>query len=315
MTLTQKIFWLVGLGLLFLGVLLELQTGFVSAHWRNPLSQTVLWQIRLPCSLTAIIAGASLALSGCVYQAVLQNPLAEPYLLGISSGAALGAAVAITLGITWVAGPALMMALVVLLLVFGLAQATQRFSNTNLILAGIVLGSLANALVLLLIKFSGNHSKSILFWLLGDISILSYTKLALMGAILLGVFLILWKSSRALNLFVLKESEIQLLGVALTPLKIFLLFLASILVAMTVANVGIIGFLGLIVPHLVRGFTGGQHEKLLPGAMLGGALMLLYTDWIVHWPLWPETLPVGLVTAFLGAPIFFFILLRKSRHA
>ncbi|MFD5556463.1 FecCD family ABC transporter permease [Streptomyces sp. NPDC127068] len=279
----------------------------------------IVWNLRLPRVLLAAVVGAGLAAVGVTLQATVRNPLADPYVLGVSAGAGLMAAVVITLGSVAVAGlstsaAAFVGALVATIAVLGLSRRAGRVIPSRLILAGVTLSYLFSGATSFVIFRSANAdaAHSVLFWLLGSLSASSWSNLSLPAAAVLiaGSYLIL--QTRTLNALAAGDDAALSLGVSVHRARIQLLIVASLLTGVLVAVSGGIGFVGLIVPHLVRLVVGPDHRRLLPIAMLLGAIYLVAVDLLCRIVVRPEELPIGIVTALLGAPVFLWLLRRSE---
>lgn len=279
------------------------------------LFKMILIDIRLPRLVLAMVVGGGLAISGCTMQALFRNPLAEPGLLGISSGAALGAVSAIVLGshgILTVSGSAFVGALVAIFIAW---QLGQRFSYiAGLLLAGIAINAIAGSLTGLLTYFASNDQlRSITFWQMGSLAQADWPMLSwLAPTVLLFCCLIFWEW-RALNVLLLGERESSLLGFNLPALKCRFIFYTACIVGLIVAACGIIGFVGLIVPHLIRMVFGPNHRILLPVSLLSGALLVLLSDLVARLIILPAELPIGLVTSLIGGPFFILLLFSRRR--
>lgn len=287
--------------------------------WWNALSHpdspdgALLWQLRLPRALAAWVVGAMLALSGCLMQVLLRNPLADPYILGVSGGAAFAALAGMTVGVAAVLIPvlALLGAFLSILIVFGLARGTGPWSGTRLLLTGVVTAAGWAALISLVLATSSDNSlRGMLFWLMGDFS---YARLPgwAVAVLLLGLALTLGMA-RSLNVLAMGETTASLLGESTRTLLWTLYGLASLLTAAAVAVAGTIGFVGLIVPHLVRLASGSDHRILIPASALFGGAFLVFSDTVARTVLAPRQLPVGVITALLGVPLF-LVLLNRAR--
>ena len=273
----------------------------------------LLWQLRLPRALAAWVVGAMLALAGCLMQVLLRNPLADPYILGVSGGAAFAALAGMTLGVAAALVPvlALLGAFASILIVFGLARGSGPWSGTRLLLTGVVTAAGWAALIsMVLATGSDNSLRGMLFWLMGDFSYASLPVWAV-AALLLGLALTLGMA-RSLNVLAMGETTASLLGESTRKLLWFLYALASLLTAAAVAVAGTIGFVGLIVPHLVRLVTGSDHRLLIPASALFGGSFLVFSDTLARTVMAPRQLPVGVVTALLGVPLF-LVLLNRAR--
>ncbi|MDT8322304.1 MAG: iron ABC transporter permease [Xanthomonadales bacterium] len=305
-----------------LGIAIAAGVGSVPLSWvqwlaalRDPGSEhgELVWRLRLPRATAAWTVGALLALSGCLMQVLLRNPLADPYILGVSGGASFAALLGMTIGLGTSFLPALAWggALLSILIVFTLARGEGPWSGTRLLLTGVVTASGWAALISLLLSLGPDSSlRGMLFWLLGD---LSYTRLPLWAPVLLTVvFLACYGMARSLNVLAMGETTARLLGEPTHKLLWIVYLLASVLTATAVSIAGNIGFVGLIVPHLMRLIVGSDHRILLPAAALFGGLFLVASDTLARTVLAPRQLPVGVVTALLGVPLFLLLLNRAK---
>jgi iron complex transport system permease protein len=273
----------------------------------------LVWRLRLPRAAAAWTVGALLSLSGCLMQVLLRNPLADPYILGVSGGASFAALLGMTLGVTAAMLPALAWAgaLVSILVVFGLARGEGPWSGTRLLLTGVVTASGWAALISLLLTLGPDGSlRGMLFWLIGDLSYASLPAWAV--AILVIIFLLCMGMARSLNVLAMGETTARLLGEPTRKLLWVVYLLASVLTATAVSIAGNIGFVGLIVPHLMRLLVGSDHRVLFPAAAMFGGLFLVLSDTLARTALAPRQLPVGVVTALLGVPLF-LLLLNRAR--
>lgn len=316
--------WLLALTLALLGaVLLSLQLGAVSVGvevlWRpvSALEQQVFWQLRLPRTLLAVLVGASLALSGAVLQVLLHNPLAEPGLIGISSGASLAAVLTMSLSASlgfalpyWsLSLAAFVGALIVTLLLLALAR--RRLGPGALLLFGVAIGILANAILTWLLYLADDASlRSFLFWMMGSLGH-GQTLSWVWWLPALATLVWLMGQGRRLDLLALGGHRAQLLGLNVRRLQPQLVLAVCLLTAFSVAMAGPIGFVGLVVPHLLRLLAGGKQDFLLPASVLAGAAVLTLADVIARNLLSVGEVPIGAVTATLGAPIFIWLLVRR----
>ena len=283
----------------------------------------ILLDIRLPRVLLAGLVGASLAAAGGAFQTLFRNPMADPYVLGVSSGGALGAAVGFILLTAPGDGPAAVAraagfglvpvcafagAVAAVALVRRLAQVRGRLPVTTLLLAGVAVAALLGALVSLLVYLSGERLRPLVFWLLGSLSGAGWREVAVAACAAAAGLGILVAQSRALNALWLGEEAAYHLGVDVEAVKRRLLVAGSLLTATAVSVSGVIGFVGLMVPHAVRLLVGGDHRVLLPGSVLAGAAVLIACDTVARVVLAPAELPVGVVTALVGAPCFLYLL-------
>lgn len=275
--------------------------------------------LRLPRAVLAAMVGGALAASGATFQALLRNPLAEPYILGISGGAAVGAVFAIALlgvaasgGI--VAVCALAGAVVAILLVFRIAAVVGRALDTRiLLLAGVVVGAFFNACILLALTFADADAfRSAIFWMMGSFSGATWKSIALLGAAMLPAFAVLLALARPLNLLSVGEETAAYLGTRVERTKLLAYGTASLLTASAVAVSGVIGFVGLVIPHVVRMLWGADHRFLLPASALAGAAFVVLADTLARTAAAPTELPVGVVTAFVGVPFFVYLLRRRA---
>lgn len=277
----------------------------------------VVRKLRLPRALTGFACGGLLALAGALLQVLLRNPLADPYVLGISGGAGIGALLAIVLGfgVAGVNGLALAGALGAMFLVFGLAHGEGGWTQSRLLLTGVIVAAGCGAVVTLMLAIApDDRLRGMLFWLMGDLSQTGDPALAL--TVLAAVLLIALPFARELNLLARGADVAQALGVAVRPLRRGVYLVASLATAAAVTHAGSIGFIGLIVPHLVRLATGNDQRLLLPASVLAGGSLLVIADTLARTLLAPQQLPVGVLTALIGVPVFLFLLSRATagRH-
>jgi len=277
----------------------------------------VVRNLRLPRALTGFACGGLLALAGALLQVLLRNPLADPYVLGISGGAGIGALLAIILGfgVVGVNGLALGGALGAMFLVFGLAHGDGGWTQSRLLLTGVIVAAGCGAVVTLMLAVApDDRLRGMLFWLMGDLSQTGDPTLALI--VLAAILLIALPFARELNLLARGADVAQALGVAVRPLRRGVYLVASLATAAAVTQAGAIGFIGLIVPHLVRLTTGNDQRLLLPASVLAGGSLLVIADTLARTMLAPQQLPVGVLTALIGVPAFLFLLSRATpgRH-
>lgn len=274
----------------------------------------ILFQIRLPRILLAAAVGGSLATAGASYQALLRNPLAEPYLLGVSNGAAVGTMIALVFfGAHEWSRPLLAFvgALVATLAVYQLARGRAGATPERLILAGVIVTTfLSSAIVFVTTLMDATRIRSFTFWLLGDLSGATKTLLPLVIAIALLGTVALTLNARSLNLLMLGERDAFDLGVEVGRVRIVVFVIASLLVGSAVAASGSVGYVGLVVPHLVRLSLGSDNRISIPAAALGGALFVIVADTAARTIIAPRELPVGAITALIGAPLFIYLLKR-----
>jgi iron complex transport system permease protein len=306
--------------------ILQLWVSPLYADWAAGIDDTVRYiaiHVRLARIVLALTVGAALALSGAVYQGVLLNPLADPFTLGVSTGAAFGASLAIILGLGGVhflglsALPvaAFAGALAALCLVYFLGRLDGRIQVTTVVLAGIIVSTFLSACISLLKSLNEDSVSTIVFWIMGSLSGKSWTHVVLVVPYLvLGGGIILWYT-RELDLLSLGDIQAQHLGVDVQRMRFSLLLASSLTTAAAVSVSGVIGFVGLVVPHLVRLVIGPQHRRLIPAVLLLGGLLVLISDTIARSLLASgEELPVGVVTAILGGPFFCYLLLHRRKY-
>jgi len=310
---------LVSLGALSLGGV-HLSSGEVwSGLWGaapNSEATVIVREIRLPRVLLAVLVGAALATAGTALQALLRNPLADPYVLGISSGAALGAIVALWAGGRLAAFSPLVAfagALATTGWVYLLGRRAGRLASYTLVLAGVITASFLSAVILfVLTMLSTRDVRGVAFWLMGDLSVVTEAQLRILVPVVgLGI-VVLYGFSKDMNVLLLGEEEAAHLGVPVTRVETAIYLLASLLTAVAVSVSGAIGYLGLLVPHLARMLVGHDHRTLLPTAALGGAIFLVLSDTLARTVVAPAELPVGAVTAVAGAPVFIYLLRRTA---
>ncbi len=281
--------------------------------------ELIIFSVRLPRIIFAGIVGASLSLGGVIFQALLRNPLADPYVLGISGGSALGAIVGIVTGVgSFYLGVPLLAflgALVTVFLVFVVAGGTRGpLLDNSLLLSGVVVNAFFSAAILFFLSVVNSMElHSITFWLMGDLSRASMKEIIMAAFCLIAGFVFLYAQARKLNILVQGEETALHLGVNVERTKQWLLIVTSLITAVAVSLAGIIGFVGIMVPHLMRLVFGSDHRLLLPVSALFGACFLVVADTLARVVLAPAELPVGVITALCGAPYFIFLLKRKAR--
>ena len=280
---------------------------------------TILYQVRLPHTALMLLTGAALAASGTVYQGLFRNPLADPYLIGVASGAGLGAVLAITtqtrlggLGLYTVPAAAFVGALLTVLLVYQLARVGGAASTNTLILAGVAVSSFAASLTSFLMLRSNDEIRHALTWLLGGATMSGWEPVVAMLPYLTLALGILVFSGHSLNVLQFGDEQAQQLGLPVERVRLLLIAAASLATAAAVSFSGIIGFIGLVAPHVMRILWGPDYRRLVLLSALGGGSALLLADLLARVLLAPQTLPVGIVTALFGAPFFLWVLRRSS---
>lgn len=281
---------------------------------------SILWKIRLPRTALVVLTGSALGISGASYQGLFRNPLADPYLIGVASGAGLGAVIALSFqwpysfwGLFVVPLAAFITALITVSIVYAIARIGRTVPTTNLILAGVAVSSFATSLTSFLMLRSTEEMRRALGWLLGGSIQNGWTSiLAILPFLSIGVGILLM-SGHTLNLLQFGDDQAQQLGLNVTRTRTIILVAASLVTATAVSFSGIIGFVGLVVPHLMRMWVGADYRRLLPLSLISGASVLLFADVISRVVLAPQEIPVGIVTALAGAPFFLWVL-RRSKN-
>lgn len=276
--------------------------------------EQIVWQIRVPRIILGFLAGSGLALCGCVMQAVVQNPMADPYILGVSAGATLGATGSLFLGVGVVSGVwAFLGADLACFLVLALASADGKTTSVKLILAGMIVNALLTAFSNFIIAVAGNSEGvlSIKFWTMGALTRAGWKNIGLIAVIVALAALYFMSQARTLDGLLLGEEAAVTIGIDTFRCRLAYLLVLSLLTGALISACGTIGFVGLIIPHLARALVGTAHRRLLPVAALSGGLFMLWVDALAR-SLLPNTeLPVGIFTALIGAPFFVYVMVRK----
>lgn len=283
--------------------------------------ETIVWQLRLPRVLGAALVGAALASAGVLFQGLLRNPIADPYLLGTSGGAALAATMALLipasfgiLGFTFVPIAAFLGALIAVLIVYQIARTGARTPITTLLLAGFATSSMMAAAMSLLMLMNQNTLQRVVLWTMGGISASGWEMVIVVAPLVVVGASAAWMMANDLNAFALGEEQAAALGVAVERQKFLTMTLGALLTGAAVALSGLVGFVGLIVPHVVRLILGPDHRLLLPASFLSGAIFLVFADLIARLIIAPSELPIGVITALIGAPFFIYLLRRTKRE-
>jgi iron complex transport system permease protein len=297
---------------------LALGSSGIDAPWQrlaagDPLMHTIVWELRLPRALAAFATGVVLAIAGVLMQALLRNPLADPYVLGVSGGAAVGALGVMLAGAAGLAvdAGAATGAFGAMLLVFAVAHGAGGWTTTRLLLTGVVVAAGCGAIVSLLLSLSDDlRLRGMLFWLLGDFGYVAtpWWLLALAIAAIPGCLLV----ARPLDALARGELQARLLGVPVRGLRVAIYVVSSLLTAAAVTTAGSIGFVGLVTPHLVRLLVGSSHRAVIPAAALAGGVLLVVADLAARTVVAPRQLPVGALTALIGVPLFLWLMRRRS---
>jgi len=293
----------------------QVATTWPDSHW------AIIWRIRLPRVVLASLVGSSLAVAGATFQGLFRNPMADPFVIGVSSGAAVGAVIAMLLGLQSAlfglgAVPLFAFAggVLAILVVYSLSRTRGGVPVATLLLSGIAVSSFLSAVVSVLVFFSQEKVGPIVFWLMGGMSGSDWTRVKLLLPYTGIGLVILLAYAREINLLLLGEESAQQLGVEVTRTKLHLLISGAVLTAASVSVTGIIGFVGLVTPHVIRLVWGPDYRLLMPASALGGAVLLVLADALARTVVAPGELPVGVITSLLGAPFFLYLLHRKRKE-
>jgi iron complex transport system permease protein len=284
-------------------------------------SSNILWNIRMPRVVLAGLVGASLAMAGAAFQGLLKNPLADPYTLGVSSGASVGAVMTLFFGISvpflgLFTLPVLSMlgAFLTMIIVMGFARLIDRaMKMETIILTGIIFSSFLGSVISLMIALTGEELRQIIGWLLGSVSMRGWPYVTMALPFMIFGYLLLWLNRRELNAMLFGEERAKHLGVDVKRRKMMILTGGSILTGAAVSVSGTIGFVGLVVPHMTRMLWGADHRHVLPLSFINGATLLIICDLVSRTIISPSELPIGVITAFIGAPVFAFIFWKQRR--
>jgi len=279
--------------------------------------QDIIWRIRAPRVLMAALVGAALSCGGLVFQALLRNPLAEPYILGISGGAAIGAIIGILLGFSRFPGVSLLsffgsiMTLAVLLLI---SSGRTILHKDSLLLSGVMVNAFCSAVIMFLVSMTRDvRIHNIIFWLMGDLSLVGFRQVLILTAIMIPCLTVLFWLSHSMNLLLLGKESARSLGVNLAAVTVILLVTTSLMVSATVSQCGLLGFVGLVMPHLLRFVLGSDHRVLVPACVLGGATYMILCDVLARTLPRQGEMPAGVITALIGAPLFILLLKRSAK--
>lgn len=292
----------------------------INCNWTSQ-EEIVIMQLRLPRALSTVLVGVALSIAGVVFQGIFRNPMADPYVLGVASGAGFGASLAIVFGISLpsisliysIPIMASICALLTVFLVYTIARTSYGIPTLRLLLAGIAVSSFFSSAISILLVIAGEEAHAVFSWLFGGFPIVGWEFIYVTAPIILFCSIIVYAYSRDLNIMLLGEEQAQQLGVDVEIVKRNLIILASIMTAAAVSVSGIIGFVGLIVPHIMRLIVGPDHRILIPSSALAGATLLTLCDIVARMMLRPIILPTGMVTAMLGAPFFTYLLAKSGR--
>ncbi len=278
---------------------------------------TIIWQIRFPRVLLAALVGATLSLGGLVFQALLRNPLAEPYILGISGGSAIGAIIGILAGLSRFPGvsfTAFLGSIATLLLLLIMSSGQSILKKNTLLLSGVMVNAFCGAIIMFLVSMTqDSRLHNIIFWLMGDLSMSDIGQVGILAATLLPCFIILFRYSHSMNLLLMGNEMAQTMGVNIKRVTTILLVTTSFMVSSTVCHCGLIGFVGLVMPHLLRLILGPDHRVLVPACILGGGAYMVICDLLARTLPQQGEMPAGVITAMIGAPLFIYLLKRSKR--
>lgn len=319
--------------LMFVAVLLSLMVGVTrfsaadiwamiveafSSDSGNSVSNTVFWNLRMPRVVLCLLVGAALSVCGATYQSIFRNPLTDPYILGISSGASLGAAVSILLGwessLFGIGTMSLITALLTVVLIYKIASIGNRMHTSTLLLTGVCFTFLITAVISFLMVLNQDKMERIIFWTMGSFASASWSDVvAVAPCVVVGICVAIYYS-KDLNLLLVGSETARSLGVDVEKIKKHLLFFTTLMVAFAVSSCGVIGFVGLIVPHCIRLVVGADNRLVIPYSVFVGATFLLVCDTLSRTVLQPSELPVGSITALAGAPMFIYLLYKSKKQ-
>ncbi len=278
----------------------------------------IVFSLRLPRVLFASVAGAGLSVCGLAFQSIFRNPLSDPYILGVSSGASLGAAIAIVLGLEGfvfgVGASSFLTAIITVFVLIKIASYGNRIHTSTLLLAGISINFLISSIISLLMVLNKEQLEKIIFWTMGSLSYIDYSDLVIAATVVvLGVVTVLF-FSRNLNAMQLGEQSARSLGVDTERTKLILLIVCTLMVSVIVSCSGVIGFVGLVVPHIMRLIVGADNRRLLPFAIVGGMIFMNLGDLLSRTLIPPSEIPPGSITALIGAPFFIYLLFNSKKQ-
>ena len=310
---------------MFLGLSLGSSQSGMKAVFQNlfgiephdPMLDTIIWKIRFPRILLAALVGGTLSLGGLVFQALLKNPLAEPYILGISGGSAIGAIIGILMGFTRFPGVSLTAfsgSIATLLLILVMSSGQTILKKDALLLSGVMVNAFCGAVIMFLVSLTQDaRLHNIIFWLMGDLSMVDLPQVGILAAMLLPCFFLLFWFSNSMNLLLMGKEMAQTMGVNVQAVTVILLVATSFMVSATVSYCGLVGFVGLVIPHLLRLLFGPDHRVLVPACVFGGGAYLVFCDVLARALPDQGEMPAGVITAMIGAPLFIYLLKRTRR--
>ncbi len=304
---------IVVLGLMILGLFL----GSVDIRSFDENSLYIIQHLRLPRVIMCVLSGAGLAVCGAAYQAIFRNPLSDPYTLGISSGAALGAAIAIVLGLDVfffsIGGFAFSFALLTVFIIIRISSVGNRLHITTLLLAGISINFLIAAIISIIMVVNQDSMDKIIFWTMGSLSGSKFSDIAIVLPFVLIGIVIIRIYARELNALLTGNDTARSLGVNVERTKKLILFFSTLMIGVIVSYCGVIGFVGLIVPHIIRLLVGSDNRRIIPFSIFGGMIFMLVADIISRTAIAPSELPIGSITAVVGAPFFIYLLYNAKK--
>jgi iron complex transport system permease protein len=313
--------------LLLISIFLGLSAGAAGGGWRAlwqslwggdaGLLGDIIWRLRLPRVLLSALVGATLSLGGLVFQALLRNPLAEPYILGVSGGSAIGAIIGILLGLSRFPGvwaTAFAGSLATLAILFLMVSGRSMFKTHSLLLSGVMVNAFCSAVIMFLVSMAqDSRLHNIIFWLMGDLAAATNDTVLGLAATVVPCFIVIFFRSHTMNLMALGSDMASTMGVNIKLTTALLLIVTSLMVSATVSFCGLVGFVGLVMPHMLRMILGPDHRVLVPAGILGGATFLVVCDLLARILPAQGEIPVGVITALIGAPLFIFLLRRSQR--
>jgi len=279
--------------------------------------ETIIWRIRFPRVILSALVGATLSVGGLAFQALLRNPLAEPYILGISGGSAIGAIIGILLGLARFPGVGLTAfagSIATLLLILVMSSGQTILKKDSLLLSGVMVNAFCSAIIMFLVSLTqDSRLHNIIFWLMGDLSMVDMQQVGILAATLFPCFFLLFWLSNAMNLLLMGKEMAQTMGVNIKAVTVTLLVATSFMVSATVSHCGLVGFVGLVIPHLLRLLLGPDHRVLVPASLMGGGAYMVLCDLLARVLSKQGEIPVGVITAMIGAPLFIYLLKRSKR--
>jgi iron complex transport system permease protein len=281
-------------------------------------TQYIIFNLRLPRTLLAVLSGAGLSVCGVAFQAIFRNPLSDPYVLGVSSGASLGAAIAIITGLNgfiWgISGLSFLTALASVMLIVGISSIGNRLHTTTLLLAGISLNFLIAAVVSLLMVLNHQSMDKIIFWTMGSLASATFENTGIVALFVVIGIGVTGLYAKDLNALLLGNQTAKTIGINVERTKRIILLVSTLMIAVIVSFTGVIGFVGLVVPHVVRLLVGADNRRIIPYSLLGGMLFMLSADVISRTVMPPSELPIGSITSLIGSPVFIYLLFNAKKR-